>query len=107
MPSSWVLAVADLGLAPLGGIAAEGLDLGVDLFEGLHGHDGPFFEVAVALFDDLHALVQLLVDLGNRTCRHRAGQQAGVADRLDVYFADIWETMISMCLSLICTGWLR
>ena len=56
MPSNWVLAVAGFGLAPRAGVAAEGLDLRVDLFEGVDGHDRPFLEVAVALLDDLQAV---------------------------------------------------
>ena len=59
MPSSWVLAVAGLGLSPLAGVAAEGLDLGVDLLRASSlGHDRPVCEVAIALFGDLHALGQ-------------------------------------------------
>ena len=38
-----------LGLDALGRLAAEGLDLGVGLIEGLDGHDRPLGEVAVAL----------------------------------------------------------
>ena len=64
MPSNCVLAVAGFGFAPLAGVAAEGLDLGVDLLDGVLGHDRARGEIAVALVGDLQALRQVLVVAG-------------------------------------------
>ena len=83
MPRSWVLAVADLGLTPLAGVAAQGLDLGVLLIQGLDRHDRSLGEVAVALVRDLQALGQFLVHGAELELVHdRAGQEGRVAGAL-------------------------
>ena len=72
-----------LGLDALGRRAAQGLDLGVRLVQGLDRHDRPLGEVAVALVRDLLALGQFLVHgIELEAIHDRAGQEGRVAEAL-------------------------
>jgi hypothetical protein len=108
MPSSCVLAVAGLGLAPLAGAPPRAFDLRVGLLERLGRNDRSFFEVAVALVGDLQALRPVPIHLAEfEASMTMPGSRFGVARVSTRTLRSIWATMISMCLSLISTRWLR